>query len=265
MDDFDGDGRLDILITCHDPTQSMAFYRNAGDGTFVDRTKEAGIADQLGGLVCYQADYDNDGRLDVFIPRGAWHEWADAADAAAQRRRRAVRGRHAAGRAARPGQFQRRGLGRLRQRRPGRPVRRLREAAQPPVPQQGGRHLRGGRRQGRRQGRRPSGSPRGAPGSTTTTTASPTCSSTTSSTTPGCTTTSATAASSRSPRSMGIDGPGGFSCWSFDYDNDGWLDIFAVYYDRPIDEVDPRHAGHARWSGPATGCTATSRARASRT
>ena len=34
MDDFDGDGRLDILITCHDPIQSMAFYRNAGDGTF---------------------------------------------------------------------------------------------------------------------------------------------------------------------------------------------------------------------------------------
>ncbi len=28
---------------------------------------------------------------------------------------------------------------------------------------------------------------------------------------------------------MGIDGPTlGFSCWSFDYDNDGWLDIFAT-------------------------------------
>ena len=36
---------------------------------------------------------------------------------------------------------------------------------------------------------------------------------------------------------MGIDGPKGFSCWSFDYDNDGWLDIFAVYYDRLTDEV----------------------------
>src|SRR5262249_7960650 len=36
---------------------------------------------------------------------------------------------------------------------------------------------------------------------------------------------------------MGIDGPKGFSCWSFDYDNEGGLDIFAVYYDRPVDEV----------------------------
>ncbi len=50
----------------------MAFYRNKGDGTFEDRTEEAGVTDQLGGLVCYQTDYNNDGRLDVFIPRAAW-------------------------------------------------------------------------------------------------------------------------------------------------------------------------------------------------
>src|SRR5207302_801263 len=30
-------------------------------------------------------------------------------------------------------------------------------------------------------------------------------------------------------RQMGITGPpSGFSCWAFDYDNDGWLDIFAT-------------------------------------
>ena len=75
MDDFDDDGWLDILITCHDPTEHMAFYHNNGDGTFVNRTKEAGLSEQFGGLVCYQADFDNDGHLDVFIPRGAWHEW----------------------------------------------------------------------------------------------------------------------------------------------------------------------------------------------
>ena len=50
----------------------MAFYRNKGDGTFEDRTKEAGLLDQLGGLYCVQADYDNDGLLDIFIMRGAW-------------------------------------------------------------------------------------------------------------------------------------------------------------------------------------------------
>ena len=30
------------------------------------------MTDQLGGLVCYQADYDNDGRMDIYIARGAW-------------------------------------------------------------------------------------------------------------------------------------------------------------------------------------------------
>jgi hypothetical protein len=72
MEDFDNDGLLDIALTSFDPTLSMAYYRNKGDGTFEDRTKEAGVTDQLGGLVCYQTDYNNDGRLDVFIPRGAW-------------------------------------------------------------------------------------------------------------------------------------------------------------------------------------------------
>jgi hypothetical protein len=50
----------------------MVFYRNKGDGTFENRTKEAGLSDQLGGLNCVQADYNNDGFLDIFIPRGAW-------------------------------------------------------------------------------------------------------------------------------------------------------------------------------------------------
>jgi FG-GAP-like repeat/ASPIC and UnbV len=72
MEDFDNDGLLDLVLTAFDPTMSMAFYRNKGDGTFEDRSEEAGVTDQLGGLVCYQTDYNNDGRMDVFIPRGAW-------------------------------------------------------------------------------------------------------------------------------------------------------------------------------------------------
>jgi hypothetical protein len=72
MDDFDGDGLLDIVVTTMDPAGSMALYRNKGDGTFADQSEAAEVTDQLGGLVCYQTDYNNDGRLDVFIPRGAW-------------------------------------------------------------------------------------------------------------------------------------------------------------------------------------------------
>jgi hypothetical protein len=29
----------------------------------------------------------------------------------------------------------------------------------------------------------------------------------------------------------------GFSCWAWDYDNDGWLDIFATSYDRTLADV----------------------------
>ena len=72
LDDFDNDDRLDIVFTSFDPTQSMVYYRNKGDGTFEDRTKEAGLSDQLGGLYCVQADYNHDGFLDIYIPRGAW-------------------------------------------------------------------------------------------------------------------------------------------------------------------------------------------------
>ena len=68
MDDFDGDGLLDIAVTTMDPAGSMAIYRNRGDGTFEDRSEAAGVTGQFGGLVCYQTDYNNDGRLDVYHP-----------------------------------------------------------------------------------------------------------------------------------------------------------------------------------------------------
>jgi hypothetical protein len=72
MDDFDNDGLLDLAVTCADLATAMKFYRNRGDGTFEDRSESAGVTHQRGGLVCYQADYNNDGWLDIFIARGAW-------------------------------------------------------------------------------------------------------------------------------------------------------------------------------------------------
>jgi hypothetical protein len=72
MEDFDNDGLLDIVVTDWSPSGPMAFYRNKGDGTFEDRTEAAGLDKQTGGLYCVQTDYNNDGYMDIFVPRGAW-------------------------------------------------------------------------------------------------------------------------------------------------------------------------------------------------
>ena len=72
VDDFDNDGLLDVVITSMNVCEPMHFFHNNGDGTFTDRTKEAGLQDQLGGLTLMQVDYNNDGCMDIFIPRGGW-------------------------------------------------------------------------------------------------------------------------------------------------------------------------------------------------
>jgi tetratricopeptide (TPR) repeat protein len=72
VDDFDNDGLLDVVITSMNVCEPMHFFHNNGDGTFSDRTKEAGLQNQLGGLSLMQVDYNNDGCMDIFIPRGGW-------------------------------------------------------------------------------------------------------------------------------------------------------------------------------------------------
>ena len=72
VDDFDNDGLLDVMLSDYDQCGSMHFFHNNGDGTFSDHTQEAGLEGQLGGYTMFQADYNNDGCLDVLILRGAW-------------------------------------------------------------------------------------------------------------------------------------------------------------------------------------------------
>lgn len=72
VEDFDGDGRLDILTSTYDPLGSLALYRNRGDGTFTDASVASRASDQLGGLNLVAADYDGDGDRDVLLLRGAW-------------------------------------------------------------------------------------------------------------------------------------------------------------------------------------------------
>jgi tetratricopeptide (TPR) repeat protein len=72
VDDFDNDGLLDVLTSSWETCAPMHYFHNNGDGTFADRTAAAGLSNQLGGLNLIQADYNNDGCLDVLVLRGAW-------------------------------------------------------------------------------------------------------------------------------------------------------------------------------------------------
>lgn len=71
-DDFDNDGYLDIVASTWDPRGQLRFFRNNRDGTFSERTEQAGLLRLYGGLNLVQADYNNDGNLDIFVLRGAW-------------------------------------------------------------------------------------------------------------------------------------------------------------------------------------------------
>jgi tetratricopeptide (TPR) repeat protein len=72
VDDFENDGLLDIVTSDYDECAPLHFFHNNGDGTFSDHTLKSGLQDQLGGLNMIQADYNNDGCLDILVLRGAW-------------------------------------------------------------------------------------------------------------------------------------------------------------------------------------------------
>jgi hypothetical protein len=66
VSDFDNDGREDIyFLNQHGPN---ALYRNKGNGTFEDVTVKAGVAlDGRVSVAATFADYDNDGKQDLFV------------------------------------------------------------------------------------------------------------------------------------------------------------------------------------------------------
>jgi enediyne biosynthesis protein E4 len=63
--DYNDDGRLDVLITnMFGPSQ---LYRNNGDGTFTDVTKQTLGATSFGSIGTKAFDFNNDGKLDLFL------------------------------------------------------------------------------------------------------------------------------------------------------------------------------------------------------
>src|SRR5207245_3584414 len=92
--DYDNDGLLDLLVVnylkwspafepfCGDPSRQLrvychprvfeglpnTLYHNEGNGKFKDVSNESGIASYIGkGMGVAVADYDGDGRMDVFV------------------------------------------------------------------------------------------------------------------------------------------------------------------------------------------------------
>jgi hypothetical protein len=72
--DADGDGRQDVFLVNSKSWKAApgrrslsALYRNEGDGTFTDVTRAAGLAVELYGQGAAAADYDNDGRTDLYV------------------------------------------------------------------------------------------------------------------------------------------------------------------------------------------------------
>ena len=72
MDDFTGDGLLDLLATSWQLRDPLRYHVNTGEGGFEHLTGVAGLEGLWGGGNVKQADYDNDGDLDAFVMRGGW-------------------------------------------------------------------------------------------------------------------------------------------------------------------------------------------------
>jgi hypothetical protein len=72
IEDFDNDGLLDVVVSTVEACDSLRYYHQERDGTFRDLTSAANLTNQLGGLNATVTDYDNDGRMDLMVMRGGW-------------------------------------------------------------------------------------------------------------------------------------------------------------------------------------------------
>jgi hypothetical protein len=71
-DDFDNDGNLDLITSGWGTTDALHYFHNSGDGKFEDWSQKMQLMGITGGLNIMQTDYNNDGLKDIFVLRGAW-------------------------------------------------------------------------------------------------------------------------------------------------------------------------------------------------
>jgi enediyne biosynthesis protein E4 len=73
--DYNDDGHLDLLVT--NMFGASQLYRNNGDGTFTDVTRETLGRTSFGAIGCKVFDFNNDGRLDLLIVDMHSDMWLD--------------------------------------------------------------------------------------------------------------------------------------------------------------------------------------------
>ena len=72
IEDFNGDGLLDVFTTSWGLTDPVHLYLADGRGRYADHAGQPGLDGIVGGLNTVHADYDNDGDVDILVLRGAW-------------------------------------------------------------------------------------------------------------------------------------------------------------------------------------------------
>ena len=72
VDDFENRGLFDVVTTSYDICGTLRYFHNNGDGTFTERTQESGLGKIAAASNLIQTDYNNDGCIDILALRGAW-------------------------------------------------------------------------------------------------------------------------------------------------------------------------------------------------
>jgi tetratricopeptide (TPR) repeat protein len=72
VEDFENKGFLDVVTSGYDSCDRLKYFHNNGDGTFTDRSEASGLAKIPAAANLIQTDYNNDGCIDILALRGGW-------------------------------------------------------------------------------------------------------------------------------------------------------------------------------------------------
>lgn len=72
VEDLDNDGLIDIMASSYGLSDQIRYMQQQKDGSFKNETLASGLVGITGGLNLIHADYNNDGYADIIVLRGGW-------------------------------------------------------------------------------------------------------------------------------------------------------------------------------------------------